>query len=205
MAAPDPNSQPWLRRSDESEDDYIWFRVYLTNAWDAQVKPTDIRRAPVDQVRSMARTANWLAVPLNAIEYQALRAQWKPRAAAYDAHILQRYLGNRLTTVDEHRASEDQLIRDSNQVVAQALEIARVAMGPDGKEATAAREKAKLLRLDIPKLMDISLHYANLLHKPVESDEANAPAGGSEQWDFSEFTDTDFAELRRLRKLAKLD
>lgn len=206
---PAPLPRPWLQRPDEDREAFYWFYCWLRNGWDKRFNPN---LDPIDDLRSerrsIAKTAEFYAVPLSTMERQAADHEWTWRAKAYDDFLMERYLGNRLTSIEENRIEQDRLIRDSNAAVALALEVFRTAMLPAGSKGQAdAMEKLRVMRIDIPKLFDISRHYANEAHKVEKgkpSDEANT-ATEAEVWDFSDFTPDDLKEYRRLRRLAGLD
>lgn len=204
LMASDSTPHPWLSRSDESETDFLWFRAWLTNAWEQVFKPVSIRTTVIARARSIEKCANWLGVPASHLEHTSRRFAWVDRAIAFDNHTMSRYLGNRLATIEEFRAAQDMLTSEANEVTALALEQYKISLG-DGPVAEAARNKLKVMRLDVTKLMDVALHYQSQNHKPATEATPGSAENAGEVWNFENFTREDHAEYRRLRKLAGLD
>ncbi len=198
--------QPWLARSDEAETDFLWFRAWLTNAWDKEFKPVSIRAMVITKARSIDKTAAWFAVPSPHVDAISRRFEWVERGRGYDNFVLDRFLGNRMSTLEEHRVAQDTLVSEANEVVQTVLSLFRVSLGDDAR-APEAREKLKSMRIDIPKLMDVALHYQGEQHKRTAGADGDATntEGSGEVWNFDDYTASDYAELRRLRLLAGLD
>jgi hypothetical protein len=171
------NSEAWDKQPGETDAEHLWFATWLSRFYD----PYPDRRKP----RSVRDTAAYYGVPLNEVSKASVAWGWEKRGREYDTRDASKRVNGELDSPAEYAGKRTRLL-------ARSLELAEATIA----HAESELRKGRVVKLDIPRLMDVSLfHEAKLRAGASET-----AKGFTDGWDLTELDGEELAALDRIRR-----